>query len=170
MCMRRHFDSFVPTPTTSTIRRLVSTVTPTKWVHCQCFKLFSARKSQELIENCALLLILAKRIPIMKDTGPELSIATVTNVRAINVGVIDRVTDIARPGDITAHKQGQERAQRPRYASRQTSGQHVRCYECQRTGYVARICPGRSTQSNSQGNQWHTPQWKQCYEDQQRQL
>ena len=49
------------------------------------------------------LLILAKRIPIMKNTGPELSIATVTNVRAINVGVIDRMTDIARPGDITTH-------------------------------------------------------------------
>ena len=82
---------------------LVSTVTPTKWVHCQCFKLFSARKSQELIENCALLLILAKRIPIMKNMGPELIIATVTNERAINVGVIDRVTDIARPGDNTKH-------------------------------------------------------------------
>ena len=48
--------------------------------------LFSAR-SQVLIENCALLLILAKRIPIMKNTGPELSIVTVTTVRAINVGV-----------------------------------------------------------------------------------
>ena len=68
------------------------------------------------------------------------------------------------------HKQGQERGQRPRYDSRQTSGQRVRCYECQRTGHVARFCPGRSTQSNSQSNQWHTPQWKQCYEDQQRQL
>jgi len=68
------------------------------------------------------------------------------------------------------HKQGQERGQRPRYDSRQTSGQHVCCYECQRTGHVARFCPVRSTQSNSQGNQWHTPQWKQCYEDQQRQL
>jgi len=56
------------------------------------------------------------------------------------------------------HKQGQERGQRPRYDSRQISGQHVRCYECQRTGHVARFCPGRSTQSNSQGNQWHTPQ------------
>ena len=81
----------------------MSTVTPTKWVHCQCFKLFSARRSQVLIENCALLLILAKRIPIMKNTGPELSIATVTNVRAINVGVIDTMTDIPRPGDITTH-------------------------------------------------------------------
>ena len=30
-------------------------------------------------------------------------IVTVTNVRAINVGVIDRMTDIARPGDITTH-------------------------------------------------------------------
>jgi len=74
-----------------------------KWVHCQCFKLFSARRSKVLIENCAVLLILTKRIPIMKNTGPELSIATVTNVRAINVGVIDRMTDIARPGDITTH-------------------------------------------------------------------
>ena len=68
------------------------------------------------------------------------------------------------------HTQRQERGQRPRYDSRQTSGQHVRCYECQQTGHVARLCPGRSTQSNSQGNQWHTPQWKQCYEDRQRQL
>ena len=116
---------------TSKIRRSVSTVTPTKCVHCQCFKLFSARRSHVLIENCALLLILGKRIPIMKNTGPELSIAAVTNVRAINVGVIDRMT-----------------GQRPRYDSRQTSGQHVRCYECQRTGHVARFCPGRSTQSN----------------------
>ena len=47
-------------------------------------------------------------------------------------------------------KQAQERGQWPRYDSRQTSGQHVRCYECQRTGHVARFCPGRSTQSNSQ--------------------
>jgi len=85
----------------SKIRRLVNTVTPTRWVHCQCFKLFSARRSQVLIENCALLLILVKRIPILKNTGPELSIATVTNVRAINVGDIDRMTDIARPDDIT---------------------------------------------------------------------
>ena len=53
--------------------------------------------------NCPLILILAKRIPIMKNTGPELSIATVTNVCTINVGVIDRMTDIARPGDITTH-------------------------------------------------------------------
>jgi len=68
------------------------------------------------------------------------------------------------------HKQGLERGLRPRYDSHQTSGQHVRCYECQRTGHVARFCPDRSMQSNSQGNQWHTPQWKQCYEDQQRQL
>jgi len=68
------------------------------------------------------------------------------------------------------HTQRQERGQRPRYDSRQTSGQHVRCYECQQTGHVARLCPGRSTQSNSQGNQRHTPQWKQCYEDRQRQL
>jgi len=50
------------------------------------------------------------------------------------------------------HKQGQERQQRPRYDSRQTSGQHVRCHECQRTGHVARFCPCRSMQSNSQGN------------------
>jgi len=68
------------------------------------------------------------------------------------------------------HKQGQERAQRPRYDSRQTNGLQVRYYECQQAGHVARFSPGRSTQSNSQGNQWHTPQWKQCYEDQQRQL
>ena len=68
------------------------------------------------------------------------------------------------------HKQGQERAQRPRYDSRQNGGQHMRCYECQRTGHIARFCPGRSMQSNSQGIQWHTPQCKQCYEDQQRQL
>jgi len=61
-------------------------------------------------------------------------------------------------------------AQWPRFDSHQNGGQHVRCYECQRTGHVARFCPGRSTQSNSQGNQWHTPQWKQCYEDQQRHL
>jgi len=39
----------------------------------------------------------------MQNTGPELSIATATNVRSINVGVIDRLTDIARPGDITTH-------------------------------------------------------------------
>ena len=155
----------------SKIRQLVSTVTPTRWVHCQCFKLFSARRSQILIKNCALLLILAKRIPIMKNTGPELSIATITNVRAINVGDIDRMTDIARPGNITTHtNKVKSGGQRPRYDSRQTSGQHVRCYECQRTGHVARFCPSHSTQSNSQGNQWHTPQWKQCYEDQQRQL
>ena len=88
---------------TSKLRRLVNTVTPTRWVHCQCFKLFSVRRSQVLIENCALLLILAKCIPIMKNTGPELRMATVTNVRAINVGVIDRMTDIARPGYITTH-------------------------------------------------------------------
>jgi len=78
----------------------VSTATPTKWVHCQCFKLFSARRSQVLIENCALLLNLAKRIPTVINTSPELSIATVTNVRAINVGVMDSMTDIARLGDI----------------------------------------------------------------------
>ena len=30
-------------------------------------------------------------------------IVTVTNVRAINVGVIDRMTDISRLGDITSH-------------------------------------------------------------------
>jgi len=68
------------------------------------------------------------------------------------------------------HKQSHERGQRPHYDSRQTSGQPMRCYECQRMGHVASFCPSRSTQSNSQGNQWHTPQWKQCYEDQQRQL
>jgi len=78
----------------------VSTATPTKWVHCQCFKLFSARRSQVLIENSALLLNLAKRIPTVINTSPELSIATVTNVRAINVGVMDSMTDIARLGDI----------------------------------------------------------------------
>jgi len=38
-----------------------------------------------------------------EEHGPELSMATVTDVRAINVGVIDRMTDIARPGDITTH-------------------------------------------------------------------
>ena len=47
------------------------------------------------------------------------------------------------------YKQGQEREQRPRYDSRQTSGQHMRCYECQRTGHVAWFSPGRSTQFNS---------------------
>ena len=36
------------------------------------------------------------------------------------------------------HKQGHERGQRPRYDSRQTGGQHVRCFECQHTGHVAR--------------------------------
>ena len=88
---------------TSKIRRLVSTVTTTKWVDCQYFKLFSARRSQVLIENSVLLLNLAKCILTMRNTGPELSIATVTNVCAINVGVIDRMTDIARLGDITTH-------------------------------------------------------------------
>ena len=39
----------------------------------------------------------------MRNTGPELSIATVTNVRAINVGVMGRMTDVARPGDIKTH-------------------------------------------------------------------
>jgi len=32
----------------------------------------------------------------------------------------------------------QERAQRPRYDNRQTGGQHVHSYECQRTGHVAK--------------------------------
>jgi len=86
---------------TSKIRRLVSMVTPTKWVHCQCFKLCSARRSQVLIENCTLLLNLAKRIPTVRNASPELSIATVTNLRPINVGVMDRMTDIARLGNIT---------------------------------------------------------------------
>ena len=61
---------------------------------------------------------------------------------------IDRHSSSRRHYD--THKQGQERGQRPRYNSRQTSGQHVSCYEFQRTGHAARFCPGRSTQSNSQ--------------------
>ena len=68
-----------------------------------CFKLFLASRSQVLIENCALLLNLAKRIPTVRNTGPELSISTVTNVRAIHAGVMDRITDIARQGDRTTY-------------------------------------------------------------------
>ena len=113
------------------------------------------------MENCALLLILAKRIPIMTNTGPELIIATVTNVRAINVGVIDRMTDIARPGDITTHT-NKVMSGRNRHDTTVVRMVVSTCIvtSVNGQGMIARFCPGRSTQSNSQGNQWHTQQWK----------
>ena len=37
------------------------------------------------------------------------------------------------------HKQGHERAQPPRHDSRQNGGQHVHCYECQRTGHDCQV-------------------------------
>ena len=38
-----------------------------------------------------------------EEHGSRAEHRAVTNVRAISVGVIDRMTDIARPGDITTH-------------------------------------------------------------------
>ena len=140
---KQHKCQFLLAPR-SKIWRLVSTVSPTRWVHCQCFKLFSARRSQDSEEEES-----ARR----SQRGYRQN---------------DRHSSSRRHYD--THKQGQEPGLRPWYDSRQANGQHVRFYKCQRTGHVARFCPGCSTQSNSQGNQWHTAQWKHCYEDQQRQL
>ena len=61
------------------------------------------REESSINRKPRLLLNLAKRIAIVRNTGPELSIVTVTNVRDINVGVIDRMTDLARLGDITTY-------------------------------------------------------------------